>query len=129
MGSASAAQSFVEVAPESHFPIQNLPYGIFKHPQQGDLRVGVAIGAFVLDLAELEKREILGNLRAESPVFAQPALNHFMQLGRPSWSAVRNRITELLSIECPEIRDDQTLKAAVFAPPRKLRNAASCRSA
>ena len=112
----SATQSFVEVAPESHFPIQNLPYGIFKHPQQGDLRVGVAIGAFVLDLAELENRGILGNFGATSPVFAKPALNHFMQLGRASWSAVRNRLTELLSIDCPEIRDDQTLQGAVLHP-------------
>lgn len=24
-------KSFVEVAADSHFPIQNLPYGVFKH--------------------------------------------------------------------------------------------------
>ena len=27
-----AEMSFVEVSPESHFPIQNLPYGVFSTP-------------------------------------------------------------------------------------------------
>ena len=57
MGSES--QSFVEVDPKSHFPIQNLPYGIFKHSRAPQPRVGVAIGEFVLDLAELEVRGFL----------------------------------------------------------------------
>ena len=48
-------KSFIEVAPDSHFPIQNLPFGVFK-PAQGAARVGVAIGDFVLDLAVLEER-------------------------------------------------------------------------
>ena len=33
---SDAARSFVEIAADSHFPIQNLPYGIFKTP--GDAR-------------------------------------------------------------------------------------------
>ena len=45
--------SFVDVAPESHFPLQNLPYGIFR-PNDGPARAGVAIGDLVLDLAMLE---------------------------------------------------------------------------
>ena len=50
-----ALRSFVPVAPDSHFPIQNLPYGIFR--RTGDMpRVGVAIGDHVLDLAVLEAR-------------------------------------------------------------------------
>jgi hypothetical protein len=27
---AAAPKSFIEVAPDSHFPIQNLPFGIFE---------------------------------------------------------------------------------------------------
>lgn len=48
-------RSFIDVDPSSDFPIQNLPYGVFFTPEQlPDLRVGVAIGDFVLDLAALE---------------------------------------------------------------------------
>ncbi|HEV8422334.1 MAG TPA: hypothetical protein VGQ40_03255, partial [Chthoniobacterales bacterium] len=46
--------SFVELSPESHFPIQNLPYGIFR-PPGGKARAGVAIGDLVLDLGLLEE--------------------------------------------------------------------------
>ncbi|MGH8164231.1 MAG: hypothetical protein ACREP1_07860, partial [Rhodanobacteraceae bacterium] len=46
-------RSFIEVAPDSHFPLENLPYGVFR-PNDGAARVGVAIGDFVLDLAALE---------------------------------------------------------------------------
>ena len=57
MGSES--KSFIEVNPDSHFPIQNLPYGIFKHPRFPAPRVGVAIGDLILDLAELEQQGLL----------------------------------------------------------------------
>ena len=110
----SELRSFVEVAPDSHFSIFNLPYGIFKHPTQGDLRVGVAIGSLVLDLAELERRSVLGDIGASTPVFSNSSLNHFMALGRSSWTAVRKRITELLNSECPELRDDKTFRDAVL---------------
>ena len=110
----SELRSFVEVAPDSHFSIFNLPYGVFKHPTQGDLRVGVAIGSLVLDLAELEQRSVLGNIGASTPVFSNSSLNHFMALGRSSWTAVRKRVTELLNSECPELQDDKTLREAVL---------------
>ncbi len=50
----SALKSFIEVAADSHFPIQNLPFGIFK-PASGSARAGVAIGDLVLDLQVLEE--------------------------------------------------------------------------
>lgn len=52
-------RSFFDVPADSHFPIQNLPYGIFSH--SGDRpRAGVAIGEMVLDLAALEEAGYLG---------------------------------------------------------------------
>ena len=47
-------KSFIEVGEDSHFPIQNLPYGVFRKDETGHNRVGVRIGEFVLDLTELE---------------------------------------------------------------------------
>ena len=47
----SENKSFIEIDPECHFPIQNLPYGIFSRPNQNQPRVGVAIGDLILDLA------------------------------------------------------------------------------
>ena len=47
-------KSWVEVPKGSDFPIQNLPFGIFK-TQSSSARVGVAIGNQVLDLLILNK--------------------------------------------------------------------------
>ncbi|GFS30767.1 fumarylacetoacetase [Actinidia rufa] len=42
-------KSFIEVHPDSHFPIENLPYGVFKPEPGSQARPGVAIGDFVLE--------------------------------------------------------------------------------
>src|SRR5437588_834604 len=44
-----ALRSFVPVPAESHFPIQNLPYGSFRRRPGEPPRVGVAIGEMLLD--------------------------------------------------------------------------------
>jgi fumarylacetoacetase len=107
-------RSFVEVAPSSHFPIQNLPFGIFK-PSGGVPRVGVAIGDQVLDLAVLEER---GDFRLpefqERRVFSEGALNSFLALGRPAWRKTRDVLQRLLAAENPELRDDADLRSRAF---------------
>ena len=93
-------RSFIEVAPESHFSLQNLPYGIFR-PNDGPARAGVAIGDLVLDLAVLEDG---GYFRAldfgERPIFAGDSLNAFLALGRPAWRKTREVLQHLLAAGC-----------------------------
>jgi len=106
-------RSFIDVAPTSDFPIQNLPYGVFSANGLAP-RVGVAIGDYVLDLWELEQdsRLDVGPLG----VFAQPSLNAFMALGPKVWSATRARISELLRSDHPELRDNRDLRARALVP-------------
>jgi len=110
----TALKSFVDVAPDSHFPIQNLPFGIFK-PARDGARVGVAIGEFVLDLSVLEE---LGHFRTPEfqgrHVFAEGALNGFLALGRPAWRKAREVIQNLLALETATLRDDRALRARAF---------------
>ena len=47
------AVSWVTVEKESHFPIQNLPYGVFSTDSESEHRIGVAIGNQVLDLSKI----------------------------------------------------------------------------
>lgn len=107
-------KSFIEVSPDSHFPIQNLPFGIFK-TAQGPPRVGVAIGEFVLDLSVLEE---LGHFQGPEfqgrRVFSESALNAFFALGRPAWRKAREVIQHLLAAETPALRDDAALRDRVF---------------
>lgn len=102
-------RSFIDVDPSSDFPIQNLPYGVFFTPERPDLRVGVAIGDFVLDLAVLEAAGLI-RFENASGVFARPSLNAFMALGPKVWSKTRARISELLRHDHPEFRNNRELR-------------------
>ncbi len=42
----SPLRSFRDVPSDSHFPIQNLPFGTFQ-PKEGKPRIGVAIGDLI----------------------------------------------------------------------------------
>ena len=110
--------SFIDVAADSHFPIQNLPYGVFSRPDVHGPRIGVAIGNMVLDLALIEEMGLLDlpELRQTFP-FKSDTLNVFMGLGQPAWRAVRTRIQDLLSDEGDAaLREDQKLREAALIP-------------
>ena len=109
----SYTQSFIAVAENSDFPLQNLPYGVFQ-PQGEHARVGVAIGTEVLDLAVLEAAGLLPT--GAQNVFGQTSLNAFIALGRPVWQQVRARLQQLLSADCAELRDNAALRAQAFYP-------------
>ncbi|RIK99645.1 MAG: fumarylacetoacetase [Proteobacteria bacterium] len=102
-------KSFVAVDPDSDFPIQNLPYGVFSSADGGARRVGVAIGDFVLDLAALDEAGLFKECVPRG-VFANAALNPFMALGPDVWRAARVRISELLRHDNAELRDDTGLR-------------------
>jgi len=110
------SKSFIELDPECHFPIQNLPYGIFTHSSQPQPRVGVAIGNLVLDLAELEQLGLLSGYSDGPSIFLRDNLNGLMQSGRPTWTRLRKRLQELLDFDCSEIRDHKKIRDAVLHP-------------
>ena len=104
-----STKSFIPVSPESHFPLQNLPYGVFRPAAGGPPRAGVAIGDDVLDLAQLERYDLL-----ETNFFNQPSLNAFMAAGRETWLAVRATLRHLLDAETPTLRDNAELRSKLF---------------
>src|SRR5947209_18739074 len=107
-------RSFIDVAPDSHFPIQNLPYGVFSAKDGRAPRVGVAIGDYVLDLWQLAQDCRFDVV--EPAVFAAPHLNPFMALGPKVWSSTRARISELLRHDHPELRDNEKLRKRALVP-------------
>ena len=111
---ATPLSSFIEVPPESHFSLQNLPYGIFR-PNDGPARAGVAIGDLVLDLAALEEAAFFRALNfGEETVFARDSLNAFLALGRPVWRKTREILQHLLAAGTATLRDDAALRARSF---------------
>ncbi|MEU4644241.1 fumarylacetoacetase [Micromonospora sp. NPDC023814] len=84
--------SWVTGADGSPYGVANLPYGVFRQGER-EPRVGVRIADFVLDLAGAEA----AGLVLAAGTLGRPTLNDFMALGRPQWTAVRQRVTELLT--------------------------------
>lgn len=98
-------KTWVDVPANSDFPIQNLPFGIFKSGDSGP-RVGVAIGNKVLDLATLNKLSYFSNLGINQSVLENKYLNDLIALGQVQWRAIRQRVSELLRDSDPELRDN-----------------------
>ncbi|MBA4537500.1 fumarylacetoacetase [Bacillus aquiflavi] len=114
-------KSFIKVAPDSHFPIQNLPYGVFSTSNEDNPRVGVAIGDYVLDLSILEEKGFFKEIIArENAVFNKSSLNSLMQLGRDSWVGVRKKVQKLLSEDEPQLRDDEEIRKQVLFPMKEV---------
>ena len=112
-----ALKSWVPVPEGSDFPIQNLPFGVFRPGAGFHPRVGVAIGGHVLDLSVLESNGLFDGPELEArSVFAESSLNAFMALGRPAWKEARARISELLSVGNALLRDDEQLRMKALLP-------------
>jgi len=113
----TSIRSFVEVDTDSHFPIQNLPYGVFTRSGGTGRHVGVRIGDEVLDLTELAGRGIFSENPWFSPaLFNGGDLNALMAAGRETWTGVRRRVTQLLRHDEPALRDDDSLRGEVLLP-------------
>lgn len=85
-------------SPDADFPIQNLPFGIFRRKGSAEApRAGTAIGDEILDLAACASAGLLTGPAAEAAATSAEAfLNHLMALGRGPVSALRRRLSELL---------------------------------
>lgn len=93
-------QSWVESAnePGIDFPIQNLPFGVFRQSGSGDAaHIGVAIGDQILDLFACAQLGILQSLPADVQIACRAAtLNPLMAMGRPTATRLRYFLSELL---------------------------------
>ncbi|TKC91133.1 fumarylacetoacetase [Trinickia terrae] len=108
----ASRKSWLASANDAHsdFPIQNLPFGIFGDTRNPAPRAGVAIGDAIVDLSALAEAGKL-TLAQGGAVFAKPALNDFIALGRDVWRSVRIQLSALLEANCPTLRDDAGLRA------------------
>jgi fumarylacetoacetase len=97
-----------------NFPIQNLPFGVFRRRSGGPARVGVAIGEQILDLSAVTDFPAAAGKAAQA--CQAGALNQLMALGPEYWSALRQAVSVLLSVESPAYRSDRRLGERILAP-------------
>jgi fumarylacetoacetase len=92
--------SWIESAnsPETDFPIQNLPFGVFSRKGDSERRVGVAIGDQIVDVGEsLSANLWSGGARDVARWCDRPNLNELMQAPMNALSEFRARLSELLT--------------------------------
>jgi fumarylacetoacetase len=84
--------------PAGDFPIQNLPFGVFRRKASGEaFRGGVAIGDQVLDLEAAHAAGAFDGAAAKAATACcEPALNEFMAMGTPAWAALRLSLSRAL---------------------------------
>jgi fumarylacetoacetase len=80
------------------FPIQNLPFGVFRRAGSEEVfRIGVAIGDDILDLtAAHDLGSFTGAARAAAQACCAPTLNAFMGMGSAAWSSLRLALSRAL---------------------------------
>lgn len=112
------AQSWVESAniPGADFPIQNLPFGIFRRDPSGDMSLGVAVGDRILDLHGLQSESLLAGERIglAASVCAASSLNPLMALPLDRRLALRQRLHAILREGAPDA-DQRAVLRHLFA--------------
>lgn len=121
-------KSWVESAntPDTDFPIQNLPFGVFFLEGDGedeeDARVGVAIGDVVVDLSVLEEDDLLHGVATDDDEsdladdLRAPGLGLLMMSGRSRSRRLRKRLSKLLAEGSTEISSKKKLRNKAMIP-------------
>lgn len=102
-------KSWVESAndPQSDFPIQNLPWcQVLRNDEAQTLETGVRIGNCVVILDELDDAEML-----EGTGWIYGAdVDSISELAPADRNIIRKRLSQLLSADCPDLRDHTELR-------------------
>src|SRR5215510_10194609 len=118
-------RSWVESAndPNTEFPIQNLPFCLFRPPRlarrrnEGLPRLGVGIGDRIFDVYEALKENLLDDAAERANELSMlSSLNFLMGLDREQWSELRWRTSELLRSDNTEVQGNQELTDKLLAP-------------
>ncbi|MFN0213400.1 MAG: fumarylacetoacetase [Saprospiraceae bacterium] len=87
--------SWLHIAPDSDFSLQNLPFGIF-HTGDGRPRAGIAAGSHIVDLEAAAETGLFGKRRFFKKIFGQSTLNDFIALGKPVTNGIRRKVRNWL---------------------------------
>lgn len=114
--------------PQTDFPVQNLPFGIFRPAGSRErFRGGVAIGDQILDLGSLNARKLLSGAAAEAlTAAAEPSLNRLMALPAAVLGEFRAALSALLRSGSPAVAQLQAdlvpQSAAEYGLPAQIGN-------
>jgi fumarylacetoacetase len=103
------------------FPIQNLPFGTFRHEFEERPRIGIAIGDQVLDCLEAARAGCFDALNpAVRDALQGWSLNGLMALGQSDAREVRELASRMLSAGTPESAGAKELRDRILVPMARI---------
>jgi len=118
--------SWIPIATDSDFSLQNLPYGVFSTTSETGPRIGVAVGDQVLDLKALAQSGAFASLAKDFDMTSleEPTLNRYATLGRELHRKVRTFLQDILAENTTlghVLRDQSTLRSASVIPMQSVK--------
>jgi len=98
-------KTWLPVAPNTDFPIQNIPFGVFL-TRDDVITIGTRIGDHAIDLGALHQLGYFNGIPLTDDIFLQDTLNDFISDGKKTWRLVRNRISEIFDITNPILKEN-----------------------
>ena len=91
-------KSWINYDNNCDFPIQNIPFGVFKINQE-DYHIATIIGETVISIKNLEKEGYFNRINLLKHTFQEPNLNKFLEHDKSIWREVRNKIAEIFDLK------------------------------
>ncbi len=98
-------KSWLNVADNCDFPIQNIPFGVFI-TKDDIITIGTRIGEYAIDLGAFHQLGYFEGIPLTDDMFMQDSLNDFISDGRKTWRLVRNRIADVFDAKNASLRDN-----------------------
>ena len=91
-------KSWIKYDSNSDFPIQNIPFGVFK-TNNNEFHIATIIGKTIISLKNLEKQGYFNEIELNKNTFQGKNLNQLLKQKKSIWRAVRNKIADLFDLE------------------------------
>lgn len=98
--------SWIETNKNNDFPIQNIPFGVFIRSDES-ITIGSRIGDTAIDLNALNQLGYFSQIELPDGIFLENSLNAFMDLGKETNRAIRNRLADLFDSKNSELQKNK----------------------
>ena len=107
-------KSWIKYDKESDFPIQNIPFGVFKN-KDNNIHIGTIIGDTAISLSKLEALGYFNNVLTKKGTFINATnLNPFIKQGKKTWRLIRDRIANIFDEKNIELQNQLTHKKEIL---------------
>lgn len=113
-------RSWLPVPAGSDFPIQNIPFGVGERLGGGDVVTLTRVGDTCIDLSVLHEAGFLVHEDLEADMLMYQPLNALIQTGMQLPSYLRDRLSDLLRHDNPELRDHARVRDAALISVSRL---------